>query len=39
MKGLFLGHLDKKEEGYETIKQAIKLNFKSHVCNENLLIV
>lgn len=32
MKGLFLGHLEKKEEGYEAARQAIKLNFRSHVC-------
>lgn len=32
MKGLFLGLLEKKEEGYEFARQAIKYNFKSHVC-------
>lgn len=32
MKGLFMGLMDKKEEGYETARQAIKHNFKSHVC-------
>jgi hypothetical protein len=32
MKGLFLGLLEKKEEGYDFARQAIKYNFKSHVC-------
>jgi peptide alpha-N-acetyltransferase len=32
MKGLCLGNLEKKEEGYEHVRRAIKINPKSHVC-------
>lgn len=32
MKGLFLGHLGRKEEGYELIRSGIKCSLKSCVC-------
>lgn len=32
MKGLFQSNLGRKEEGLELVRQALKLNLKSHVC-------
>jgi tetratricopeptide (TPR) repeat protein len=32
MKGLFLYHLDRKEEGYESVRQGLRMNIKSHIC-------
>lgn len=32
MRGLFLANLGRREEGYETVRQAIKIDLKSHVC-------
>ncbi len=32
MKGLFLLNLEKKDEAYECVRQALKLNMRSHVC-------
>lgn len=32
MKGLFLSHLDKKEEAHECIKRGLKLDLKSPIC-------
>ncbi|KAF8982870.1 N-alpha-acetyltransferase 16, NatA auxiliary subunit [Entomortierella lignicola] len=32
LKGLFLNHLDKKEEAYEYVKKGIRFDLKSHIC-------
>ncbi|RKO93510.1 NMDA receptor-regulated protein 1-domain-containing protein [Blyttiomyces helicus] len=32
MKGLFLSHLDKKEEAHEFIKKGLKNDLRSHIC-------
>jgi peptide alpha-N-acetyltransferase len=32
MKGLFLGHLDRKEEAHECIKKGLKLDLTSPIC-------
>ncbi len=32
MKGLFLANLERKPEGYEHVRLALRLNMKSHVC-------
>lgn len=32
MKGLFLSHLDRKEEGYEFVKLGVRNDLASHIC-------
>ncbi len=32
MKGLFLAHLDRKEEGYDSIKKGLRMDLTSHIC-------
>ena len=33
MKGLFLNHMDKKEEAYKLVKEGLALDLSSHICN------
>ena len=35
MKGLFLSHLDRKEEAHDFVKKGLRQDLKSHICNEN----
>ena len=32
MKGLFLAHLDRKEEGYQFVRRGLKEDLTSHIC-------
>ena len=33
IKGLFLNHLNRKEESYECVKKGLKQNINSYICN------
>jgi peptide alpha-N-acetyltransferase len=32
VKGLFLSHLNRKEEGYDFVRKGLKLNLTSYIC-------